>query len=54
MNDVSGSLIAILGTDPGPVFLIYPSKRPPLIFNQGRSLEPIGMSRHPFPGGNCH
>ena len=31
MNDVSGSLIAILGTDPGPVFLIYPSKRPPLI-----------------------
>ena len=23
--------VAILGTDPGPVFLIYPSKRPPLI-----------------------
>ena len=23
--------IAILGTEPGPVFLIYPSKRPPLI-----------------------
>ena len=22
--------VAILGPDPGPVFLIYPSKRPPL------------------------
>ena len=23
--------LAILGTEPGPVFLIYPSKHPPLI-----------------------